>query len=38
MLLPDLLEVLIDQTHHMKAIGHDPGIGEVLAHDVSIGF
>src|SRR5690606_23382828 len=37
-LLPELQEVLVHQTHHVEAVGHDDGIGEVLLSDATVRF
>jgi hypothetical protein len=38
LLLPQPEEVLIDQADDAEAVGHDLGVGEVLAHDLTVGF
>ena len=37
-LLPQPEEVLIDQADDVVAIGDDLGVGEVLEHDLAVGF
>ena len=37
-LLPDLQEVLVDQANHVKSVGHDGRVGEVLPGDTAVGF
>src|SRR5690606_31049420 len=37
-LLPQLQEVLVDQTHDVKAIRHDQGVGKVRTRNAPIGL